>query len=230
MKAPFFRSALLIAVTSLLFSCQKDVSDLTSQSSLDSKAAIAKTATRTIELHGKFVSHTGYDPDESVVGNTWGIPVYAWYPGEGEGTMNHLGKYYTFYNQYAYPIFHQGEMDMINATGVTAPITVAAREIIYNLFNHVEVPDTVGTVMIDKQGNAIFSNGSYKYETIDVTPELVKLSSVHGDFKIVGGTGKFANVVNGRLTIDGFAARTSWNELTKDDFEVHGWIELRVKE
>lgn len=198
MKAPLFKSALLIAVTSMFFSCQKDVSELSADNSLDSKAATVKK-TQEHMLKGEFPSAWYW----VVPGPGWvnPNPAPAWYPGEGVGHMNLLGKAYAFVNMYV--TFGQSGLQ-----GTPAPINMFFSDELDDL--GITIPDAVTIFMYDKQGNSIWGSG---VGTLPVTPVSETRVLFSGPIDIIGGTGKFANAL-GSFRISGYFNPQNQQEAT----------------
>lgn len=188
MKAPIVKAALVIAVTALFFSCQKDVSELAVDNPLDSKAATVKK-TQEHKLKGEFSSAWYW----VVPGPGWvdPNPAPAWYPGEGVGHMNLLGKAYAFVNMYI--TFGQSGLQ-----GTPAPINLFFSDELDDL--GITLPDAVTIFMFDKQGNSIWGSG---VGTLPVTPVSQTRVLFSGPIDIIGGTGKFANA-SGSYKISGY--------------------------
>lgn len=204
----------MLAVTSLVFSCQKEVSDLSSEASLETKAAVAKDQIREFDLAGKMETYTSLVPD--IDGGWAGGLLPAWYPGSGEGTLSHVGRFTTVFNQYAW------QVEGVGARGEAYPLTEDAFLMLADL--GIYPPDNTGTVFFDKQGNSIWSNGTYTYifET-DREDRLI----VQAVLNIFGGSGKYADA-SGHLILNGYTdimyTPDPAEPDTRDVFEITGHI------
>lgn len=183
MKAPVIKSALLIAVTALFISCQKDVADFSAVDSPDSKAVVSKK-TQEHMLKGEFDAYYREDPDFGA-GYVMGDPAPAWYPGGAEGQLTSIGKVGAYFNQYV--TFAPNGLQ-----GVAAPVQKYFSAELSKM--GVTIPGTVGTVgmfFYDKQGNSIWSRivngGTY----VQMSEKRVEGKGAY--FVIVGGTGKYQN-------------------------------------
>lgn len=188
MKAPILKLVLLAAGIALLTGCQKEVSDLSATGLTDSKAAPVKK-TQEHMLKGEFPSAWYW----VVPGPGW-VDQYsapAWYPGEGEGHMNLLGKAYAFVNMYV-------TLGQSGLQGTPAPINMFFSDELDDL--GITIPDAVTIFMFDKQGNSIWGSG---VGTLPVTPVSQKRVLFSGPIDIIGGTGKFANA-SGSYKISGY--------------------------
>lgn len=195
MKAPIFKSALLIAVTTLFFSCQKDVAELSADNSLDSKAATVKV----VQEH-KFKG-TYYDawywfaPGPGYVAG----PAPGWYPGVGEGHATLIGKSTGFVNMFV-------SVGPNGLFGTPAPVNLFFAEELSEL--GITVPDAVTIIIFDKQGNSIWGSG---VGTLPLTIESPTRVLFSGTLNIVGGTGKFAGAT-GHYKISGYFNPKDFND------------------
>jgi hypothetical protein len=188
MKALFCKSAFVIAGVVLLVGCQKDISDLSSENALISKATNVKK-TQEHMLKGEFPTASYW----VVPGPGWvnPNPAPAWYPGTGEGHMNLLGKAYAFVNMYV-------TLGQTGLQGTPAPINLFFSDELSSL--GIQIPDAVTIFIFDKQGNSIWGNGA---GTLPVTPVSETRVLFSGPIDIIGGTGKFANA-SGSFRISGY--------------------------
>lgn len=237
MKAPIFKAALLIAVTLHFFSCQKDISDLSLQGPLDSKASVDKTKPIERPLKGSIYSHTTLVLDE---GGNIELGVPGWYPGYGEGNLTHFGKFYTLYNQYAtgFPVPN----NPFGVYGNRAPVITDAFQqpdleasLRANGFTDADITSMVqkevSYVIYDKQGNSIWSRakaiGMEHLQTmtfiVDVNYTKAVRTLVYSEVEIVGGTGKFVDA-KGAYTITGTSDRVSIPATSNDDLQIDGYI------
>lgn len=115
----------------------------------------------------------------------------AWFPGGGKGNATHIGKAYSYFNQYT--SFGPGGI-----TSVPAPVTMffATELVAAGITN---IPDYVNSVTFDKQGNAVWFQGG-QTTTIPVSPTRINFS---GTNTIVGGTGKFVDAP-GSVDLSGY--------------------------
>lgn len=224
MKAPLFKAALFVAGISFLVSCQKDVSNLSVDANLISKAAVGKHVPKTIEIKGEFTSNTGYIVDRDN-GGVEGLPVLAWFPGMGEGQMSHFGKFYVIYDQYSEPISWTNPNE---ATGYSVSLNQHLNAEVDALKMYgIEIPFTgdvktdPGAIFYDKQGNSFWGTSDYNYRVIEPGHTLVL-----GYFTVTGGTGKFAGATGSGLVTGHayWAAAPTEQTYSTDYFKIEGTL------
>ena len=136
-----------------------------------------------------FDTYYQFIPD---IANGWTPPNPgpAWYPGGGEGNATHLGKVWTYYNQYASfgpngfgssaaPV-NMFFASQLSAAGIT-------------------VPNDVSTVVFDKKGNSVW----FKLVSNITVPVSAARINFSGVSDIIGGTGKFAGAT-GQVNLNGY--------------------------
>lgn len=183
MKILFFsRRLALLSCVALVISCQKESliqPDSQVASLVASNENFIANKTQEHKIKGAF-NDGSY---QFIPGPGWVAPnpVPAWYPGEGDGQLNLLGKSTGFVNMYL-------TMGPGGLMGTPAPVNLVFAARLSAL--GITVPDAVSIIMFDKQGNSIWASGG---NLITITPESA--TKVLFDFpaQIVGGTGKFAN-------------------------------------
>jgi hypothetical protein len=120
---------------------------------------------------------------------TSSLPAY--FPGSGIGNSSHMGKAYTFLNQYA----------SFGADGfgtIGAPVTQFYSNQLEELGIIISNPD-VSSVTTDGKGNSVW----FKNTQNRVTPVGEDRSDFEADVEIIGGTGKFKNAT-GTGTVNGY--------------------------
>lgn len=181
MKAPIIKSALLIAVSALFFSCQKDVSGLPTNSQ-DSKAGTEK-----VKYEHKIRAEFN--------GTSYVLPLGTelYFYGTTEGWSTGLGKFQTFFinrldpsNPFASitlnPLFQASmdDLEFLNGKDLT----------------------NVSVISYDKQGNSIWGQIVSMDSNSSITPPEGMLPSTVL-YTIVGGTGKYEGAT-GTYTITGY--------------------------
>jgi hypothetical protein len=186
------RPIVVFACVALAIGCQKESFDK-SGNSVDqlamNKMGITNTMVQEHKLKGQYL-----DASYLVIpGPGWVSPnpVPAWYPGEGEGQANLLGKSYGFVNMYV-------TMGQNGLQGAPAPVNLVYADRLAEL--GIEVPDAVSIILFDKHGNSIWASGN---NSLPVIPESPTKVLFEGNPVIVGGTGKFENAT-GHFTMSGF--------------------------
>lgn len=173
MKAPIFKSAVLIAVASLLFSCQKDVAELSADTSLLDKAKVENTK-HAHEFRGRLAGEAYIMP----LNEYW---TELYYYGTAEGWSNGLGKFESIFNTkipgyfasvtdsplfYEFLEEHEGEKGF---EWITSPIL-----------------EDVSVISYDKQGNSIWGHILYGEE---VNKDGIVTN--RSFYEIKGGSGKY---------------------------------------
>lgn len=138
----------------------------------------------------KFSNEIGFVPD---IPGGWeqGSPAPAWYPGTGVGNATHIGKAYSFINQYA--TFGPTGLNTVGAP-VTQFFTTQLAEL-----GLTEIPDEVSSLTTDGKGNAIFFENILNV----TTPESAVRVNFVAEVKIIGGTGIY-KTASGSGEVNGF--------------------------
>ena len=113
------------------------------------------------------------------------------FPGFGTGNATHLGKAYSFFNQYA--LGAPDEKGVVYT--VAAPVSEFFGDQIANLGIEVDLlaasSKTVSTITTDGKGNSIWFHNVSTKATFDQLGNI----TFEADLEIVGGTGKFAAAI-----------------------------------
>lgn len=119
------------------------------------------------------------------------LNIPAFFPGTGAGNASHMGKAFTFLNQYA--------SFGVNGLGsVGAPVTQFYSEELEKLGIVVDNPD-VSSVTTDGKGNSVW----FKNRQNTITSSSEERSDFIAEVEIVGGTGKFEKA-SGTATVTGY--------------------------
>lgn len=188
MKAPFFRFAFFVAGMAFLAGCQKDVSELASPNSPDSKSAVSKQKSQEHMLKGQYDAY--WDTTMGAQGN--------WAYGSGEGHLNILGKSRIYYNTIspytALNLFYNAPVTQFFATELWR-------------YGFTGLGTNVSSIMLDQQGNSIqleIKQGTVgEYTFHEMPPNLVTPVDLKAEYKIVGGTGKFEEAT-GDILLTGY--------------------------
>lgn len=173
MKAPIFKAALLIAVASLFFSCQKDVADLSAETLLEGKAKM-ENVKHAHEFTGKLAGEGYIKP----LDDYWTEFIYY---GTAEGWSNGLGKFESIFNTKNPGFF---------ASVTTSPLF----EDFVNEYKGEKgfewitssILENVSVISFDKQGNSIWGRITLSEDDFNTSP----VTSV-GSYEIIGGSGKY---------------------------------------
>ncbi|MFD2248187.1 hypothetical protein [Pontibacter ruber] len=218
----FFKTVLFLASVALLIGCEKEsMSDLkiTTEEALGRVGdKIERPLTGTFSSSSILIGDTaaGWDPRHP--SNT-----PAFYPGEGEGNLSHMGKDYVMYNHYAYG--HKGD----TAIGRTVPITDyfsldKLREFGFTEAELEEIEaEEVGVIITDKHGNSIWLEGTGNFPKVEGMPQRRLLM---WEYEIIGGTGRFEGA-EGQVTLNGytdFTVHADHTITTSDEFTLDGVI------
>lgn len=138
----------------------------------------------------KFSNVIGFVPD---IEGGWveGSPAPAWYPGTGVGNATHMGKAYSFINQYA--TFGQFGLNTVGA-----PVSEAFGDELAEL-GLTEIPDEVSSLTTDGKGNAIY----FKNVLNVTTPVSAIRINFTAEVEIIGGTGIYERAT-GNGEVNGF--------------------------
>jgi hypothetical protein len=197
MKKNYFKwSAYTLAAGLMLSSCISELESPLVEESASRQEAISeetssgenlRKAPQSLPYQEKFTNQNFQDPSKP----------YA-FPGSGLGNATHLGKGYSFFNQYA--------LGAPDANGVVfttaAPVTEFFKNELIGLGLDPDLLDsnykTVSSVTVDEKGNSIwFFNISNKAQF----DQFGNISFV-AEVEIVGGTGKFKGA-KGTATVVG---------------------------
>lgn len=137
------------------------------------------------------------------------IDIPAYFPGFGEGNSSHMGKAYSFLNQYA--SFGPNGLGTVGA-----PVTqFFADELAAMGLN--ELPEEVSSLTTDGKGNSVW----FKNIQNNVTPTSDTRMDFQADVEIIGGTGKFEKA-SGTAVVEGY-----FNPLTGEGMSsIQGRIEF----
>lgn len=182
----------------ILSSCMPEVemplASETTNASVESAEAITggenfRKSPNGVFYQEKFSNEIGFVPDE---GWEVGLPAPGWYPGTGVGNATHMGKGYSFINQYA---------TFDPTTGlytVGAPVTQFFTTELAEL-GLTDIPDEVNSLTTDGKGNAIF----FKNILNETTPESAVRINFVAEVEIIGGTGIY-KTASGSGEVNGF--------------------------
>ncbi|MBN3519154.1 hypothetical protein JYB62_03990 [Algoriphagus lutimaris] len=124
------------------------------------------------------------------------LPFPAYFPGSGEGNSSHMGKAYTFLNQYAF--FGPDGLQTIGA-----PVTQYFAEELENMGIFVD-NDEVSSITTDGKGNSVW----FKNINNVVTPVSDERSEFIAEVEIIGGTGKFEGATGEGTVVGNFNPQT----------------------
>ncbi|MBB6328315.1 hypothetical protein FHS59_003958 [Algoriphagus iocasae] len=117
------------------------------------------------------------------------IPAY--FPGFGEGNSTHMGKAYSFLNQYA-------SFGPKGLGTVGAPVSqFFSKELA--AMGLTKLPEEVSSLTTDGKGNSVW----FKNIENNVTPTSDTRMDFQADVEIIGGTGKFKNA-SGTAVVEGY--------------------------
>jgi hypothetical protein len=181
--------ALPITGISFLFGCQKEISGIPTENSLNSFATTSLNKTHQHLLKGEYDARYNFVPDIEA-GWVAPNPAPAWYPATGEGHLNLLGQSRAFASLHT--TFGANGIE-----GLAAPVNMFFSRELNEL--DITIPDAVGIIFFDKQGNSIWARGQGGSINL-VSPTRATFG---GDVQILGGTGKFANAT-GQFFLSGY--------------------------
>lgn len=201
MKASLFTIALLLAGTSFLAGCRKDISGSATESAPPMEAAKKAHIPHERPLKATMDMYQVYDPDVAN-GGCYCPPYLPGYMiGSGEGNSTLLGKFYSYTNLYSY----------YGATGAqvtySVPLPANYYEQLKPWFRAEELQaikdQGVEVIFFDRQGNAIWS----VIDTLYMVPSPANplYFTVTGVGRIRGGTGKFAGTTGGFYDFYGYS-------------------------
>lgn len=179
------KSALLVAGIAFLTGCQKDVSEFSSQSSLQSKAAVEKTYQKH-NIKGELTGIAHVIPASEVGG---------YFAGTATGHSNMLGKFSSIFNSY------------FNFIGETpepfAPVTMFFNESNNDFLRDIDIDvedlSQVSVISYDEHGNSLWAH----IESTNIGTSSGDRYYNQATYQVVGGTGKFEGAT-GLYTLTGY--------------------------
>ena len=137
-------------------------------------------------------------------------PAPGWYPGVAiDAHLNLLGKSQGFVNMHA--TFGEGGLEC-----TAAPLNMFFVDQLAEM--GITIPDAVGLIYFDKQGNSIWGRATGTFTVTPASPTRAMFSGCSAE--ILGGTGKFANAT-GSFVFSGYFNPQDTNDVS---FVIDGTI------
>jgi hypothetical protein len=184
-----------IGVVIFASACQKEVltSGLPNANELTLNNPAAKHIRQERPLNGDFLDSLNFVPDWAGGYNPLVDPgAPAWYPGTGKGNLSHMGLAHLYMNEKVLPT------GPFTGAGPTSPVNDYFQSPLasYGL----TVPDEVGWIFFDENGNSIWAKGDLDYSS--PVDNLMHVN-ITGNLQIINGTGKFSGA-KGHYNVKGY--------------------------